>query len=169
MNVDALMWDAEAMTQNAVPDWMLRPGTPAAYVVIYANETELNAFLPLPAQAPTPTLLKVSAVHHDDAVDTIAAWLEGVVIGVTIEQREMLEVVVTAVRRLLDDDTFSNEYAQDDIAQAEGACETIETQLRVPRPSRRVLKWALGQLNQFPGGVLSGAAVQYLPALLHHL
>ena len=168
--VDALMWDAEAMTQGAVPaSWRTSPNIPAAYVVIFMREIETRSLLPLPLDAPIPTLLSVSGLHYDEAVATIAAWLEGAVLGVTQEHRQMLEVLINAVEYLLDDETFRRNHSPDDVAQAKAACDTIAAHLRAPRPSRRVLRWAVGQLNQFPAGFLSGLALEYLPNLMRHL
>jgi hypothetical protein len=45
--------------------------------------------------------------------------------------------------------------------------ETLQTQIHAPRPSRKVIAWALDQVKAFPAGLASGVAASYLPMLVH--
>lgn len=148
--------------------------TPAEYVEVFAGEIEpplrLGRLRAVPAGAHSPAELRVSALHVEEGVAVIAAWLEGALaVGLSVEEHRMLEVVIAAFREVLEDGSVLSQLSKDVAAQAQAALATAEAQYHAPRPSRKVLLWALGQLQQVSAGFLSGVAVNYLPTLIHHL
>jgi len=117
-----------------------------------------------------PTFLRLKESDIDAGIEKLAAWLLSITeLGISVQQRRMIEVVLDQVRRLLEDDRFCDANGAEQVAQAQGAHDTAAAQLRTPKPSRRVLSWALSQLSAFPGGLLTGLAAQYLPMLIHEL
>jgi hypothetical protein len=113
--------------------------------------------------------LAVSALDRAGAVATIAAWLRAhVEVGVSTEERRKLEAVVREVIRQIERGAYADQ-AREDVAQAQAAADTVNAQLRAPRPSRRILAWALGQLPTFVMGNMTGITGNYLYDLLRSL
>lgn len=138
------------------------PEVPVAQVSINVGGRGLGALIPTDDGE---DLLMLSAQDQDAAVAKIASWLRGHVdIGLTDYERQCLEAVVMAVTRWLQDATL-DDYPAEEVAQAQAAVDTVAVQLRAPRPSRRILAWALGQIPGFVVGALSGAAGNYLTML----
>jgi hypothetical protein len=108
----------------------------------------------------SPEPASATAEAHGPSVTTTDG-----VITFTVDECRMLEVVVDAVRLVIEEQPTT--ASPEDIAQIQAAVDTIQAQLRAPRPSRGAVGWALDQIRTFPGGVLSGAAATYLPTLLH--
>ena len=65
-----------------------------------------------------------------------------------------LEILIQQLRNVLDNRMFPAEDP-DDVAQALAAVETMEAQIKAPRPARIVLKWAASQIPGFLVGLLS--------------
>ena len=84
---------------------------------------------------------------------------------VTVEEWQVLEVVLTAVRHYLDDGTPGAKA--EDAVQLYSVADTLDAQARATRPSRKVIGWALDQIRQFPVGFLSGLAANHFTELLH--
>jgi hypothetical protein len=168
--VDAVIWDTDVSPVVWPRQWHT---TPSAYVEVFAGEIEpprnLGRTRAVPSGALRPAELRVSALHIDEAIAVIAAWLEGAIaVGLSVEEHQMLEVVVSAFREVLSDSSVVTQLSKEVAAQVESALATVEAQYRAPRPSRKVLSWALGQLQQIPAGFISGLAVNYLPTLIRH-
>jgi len=164
--IDAILW--ELSIAPAPPRW---PEIPLAYVDVQRSGALPNSsqkgFLN-PSEGPPPAHLIVDEQRLDEAAEIIARWIRQTIGStLTVAEHRMLEVVLSATRKLLAEDRLS--ASTDDVAQLRAAADTIEIQIRTARPSRRVLSWAIGQIINFPGGVLSGVAATYLPELLHKL
>ncbi len=165
-SIDAVVWEHGA---EGAPRW----SAPTAFVEFADGELEpLRGLGPLIASLPGgkfPTSLRIASADLAGAVDTVAQWLADHVVKAsvfTVEERRMLEVVFRSIRESLEEERLKLD--PEDAAQVLGALDTADTQLRLPRPSRRVMQWALSQISGFPAGMLSGMAANYLPQLLHH-
>jgi len=160
--VDAVLWVDVFAPSSVAPlptEW---PDTPTAIVEFEGQYGVLRLQHPLEMDE-----IQIVQDERDGDVRAIAEirkWLTRHVDGVSQQERQMLEVVAGLVIATVDRGDVIGELA----AQFRSAAETIETQLRTPKPSRRVLSWAIGQLKQFPIGFLSGAAATYLPILMNH-
>lgn len=103
------------------------------------------------------------------SVAQIAAWLaRNASDTLTVREREMIEVVVGDIRRLHDDGRFLRED-HGLVAELLAAIETLEAQLRSPRPHRKILGYAFSQVPGFVFGALSGTAGNYLTMLMQGL
>ena len=109
-------------------------------------------------------ILDLIGMDVDECIGVIARWLARTrEAEVSLSERQMLEVLVDNVQRVLDEQTKTN----DSIAQVQAATDTIQAQLRAASPSRRVLGWAVSQISAYSMGLLSGASLPYLTELLH--
>jgi len=112
--------------------------------------------------------LDVSLLDANHAARLIAEWLRSQIAGLTADERKKIEVVVKDVLRNIERGTYDDKDPAE-VAQAQAAVDTVSVQLRAPRPSRRIVRWALGQLPGFVLGSLSGVSGNYLTELLHVL
>ena len=86
--------------------------------------------------------------------------------GISAEEHRMLEVLVGAIQSAVDENAGIDSL-HDEVAQLQAAMETLQSQIHAPRPSRKVIAWALDQVKAFPAGLASGVAASYLPMLVH--
>lgn len=112
-------------------------------------------------------VLRTSITDPESAMRTIGDWLTAKEIGrgLTGRERQMIEVIVQEVTAALEADQFRIED-REEVAQLQAAIDTTAAQLRAPRPSRRVVRWALGQIPGFAVGMLSSVSSNYLTVLL---
>jgi len=113
--------------------------------------------------SPDVTVIAGSASAESAAHATATVILPDHV--VTVDEGQQIEVVLTAVVRFLDEGAPGLD--SDQAAQIRGAVDTIQSVTRMPNPSRKVMGWALGQLQGVPVGFLTGLASTYFPQLLH--
>jgi len=93
------------------------------------------------------------------AVDVITRWLEHLRgAGISHEERRQLEVLVGEVQKLVLAQNPTSYELHDEIAQVQAAVDTIQAQLKAPRPARRVISWALSQFAAFAVGYAAGIA-----------
>lgn len=115
-------------------------------------------------------ILTVDPVDFGRSVDVIARWLAtepGPQNEISVGERQMLEVLVGEVYKFIEAQTTpTNQDLRDDIAQIQAAVDSLQAQLRAPRPARRLVNWALRQIGAYTMGLASGATLQYLPELL---
>jgi len=166
--VDAVVWEGRYDTGD--PEAFVRQGIPVVRVVVSDDPPgpPTRAILTVTGQ-PQADRLKVSPTDFMASARQIAKWLgTKIKVEVTLEERHMLEVVLKAAQDVLDSDGASSADPED-VAQAYVATETIAAQLRAPRPSRRVLSWAVGQLATFPAGLITGIAAPYIVELINRL
>jgi hypothetical protein len=122
-----------------------------------------------PPLAPTHDSITVNATDVEGGVRSIADWLHRhLEIGLDTDERKRVEVVVREVLHNIHRGAYDDKDP-DEVAQAQAAVETVNAQLRAPRPSRRIVGWALGQLPGFVLGSLSGVSGNYLTELLKML
>jgi hypothetical protein len=161
---DAVIWQEQA---RDIPHHL--DGLPTALVAFTLPGASLKVSTEtlLAYSYPRAELLVLDEGDNEGSAARLAAWLRLVAGGVTWQERQMLEVIAGAILRALDERRVRSDA--DSLAQFRAASETIEVQLRAPSASRRVVKWALGQLAQFPLGLLSGMAAEYLPELVRRL
>lgn len=110
--------------------------------------------------------LDLRQMDDAEAVSAIAAWLRKR--AVENVDRQKLEVLIRDLRRILDSHEFRDKDPED-VAQAQAAVETMETQLRAPRPSRKVLSWAIRQVPPFMLGFLSNVGNDAFMHFVHFL
>lgn len=165
--VGAVVWDAEA---DRSPRW---PQVPTLFVELVAGAIErrggLGPLRPISSGGRVPEDLRISCLDVELGIENIATWLRANLSSfsaMTVEERRMLEVVLDAVRRALEEGVPG--FDEEEAAQVLAAADTGTVQLRTPRPSRQVLRWVVEQLYGFPVGVLSGMAANCLPQLIHH-
>lgn len=154
---DAILY----MSTFAQPADSWGPGVPTAEIRMLENGQN---------NAPAPTgvdVLRTTIADGHEAIRIIAGWLRDreVAQRPSERERELIEVVIGELRKALDSGHFAGEDA-DDVAQTQAAVDTLDAQLKAPRPSRRVLKWALLQLPPFAVGILSSTASNYLQMML---
>ena len=161
--------DVEALiSAKNGPDGLTPPDTPVAVVEFLPDATDAP---PVPDIRVMPdyigySLLRLSPHFRDAAVSTLARWLRSNVgVDLTTRERAQLEVVVGEIQRLLDSGRFDREDI-DEVAMAQAAVDTIQAQLKAPRPSRNIIRWGLSQIPGFMIGALAGVAGNYLTSLL---
>jgi hypothetical protein len=144
--VDAVLWELGWFTVGAmIATW---PGIPAAAL-------DFGRYDEPPGD--NGEILDQVGMNFDERVGVIARWLASTrEAEVTAGEREMLEVLLDRVQRVLDNQTETNES----VAQVQAATDTIQAQLRAPSPSRRVLGWAVSQISTYAVGVASDAALR---------
>jgi hypothetical protein len=143
--------------ESLLPEW---PGIPAAAV-------ELGAYFSGPQSTVSFDVIDVTNSTFDSSVDAVARWLaRSTAEEVTALERGMLEALVTDVLQFLDGQSQRDADLREDLAQVRAGVETIETQLRAPRPSREVLGWALSQVSAYAVGLASGVTLNHLPELM---
>jgi hypothetical protein len=112
-------------------------------------------------------LLELGPLDEEGRIAAIARWLAGVVsAGVSEDEHRKLEALVLVVQQLIDQLRPVTDELRRDVAQVKAAVETIQLQLRAPRPGRRVLAWALSQISGLAVGLASGVALPYLEELV---
>lgn len=159
--------EAVVIAKNA-PDALTPPDTPVAVVEFLPGAIGAP---PMPDIEVKPdhigySLLRLSRSFPDSAISTIARWLRSNVgTGLTTEERIKLEVVIGEIQRLFGSGVFDRED-KDEIAMVQTALDTLQAQLRAPRPSRNIIRWGLGQFPGFAIGSLAGVAGNYLTSLL---
>jgi hypothetical protein len=165
--VEALLWEWGAFTpESMLTAW---PGTRAAAVDL-DNASRAQATWH-PGEGYDVIVAGQAETDFDCSVSTIVRWLlfarED---EITADEGQMLEVLISDVRRLLEREPPTNGNLRDDIAQVQAAVDTIQAQLRAPRPVRRFIGWALAQISGlvvgYASGLASGATLPYLPELL---
>jgi len=89
------------------------------------------------------------------AVKFIVDWLRDIPVApLSLNERTQLEKLIGELTRLLSTTEFRNEDP-DDVAQVQAAVDTMAAQLKAPRASRGVLRWAVSQIPGFMLGLLS--------------
>ena len=153
--LDALVWIVG-------PEHLARPTLPTSLpLAVLKGGRSVQELLDLNATFPDADVI----IPSYNAAPQIVAWLSTQARDFSAVEHGMLEVLVADVRRALDEGRVVG--SPEDRAQLRAAGETIEIQLRTPKKSRRVVKWALGQVASMPVGILSGIGATYLPELLH--
>jgi hypothetical protein len=146
---------------KVVANW---PGIPAAIVTMGRG----IALSPYTTRHVDYDELVLDVSDVNGAVLVVLEWLETfVVIGVTPTEHRQFEALISSLMRAIDTQEGTIRELRDELAQLRAAAETIQVQLRAPRPGRRVLGWALGQINQIPAGLLVGLELPHLQELLH--
>ena len=116
-------------------------------------------------------IITIDPAEFDRSVNVIARWLASAQgDDITADEGQMLEVLIGEVQKFLERPQPTNQDLRDDLAQVQAAVDTIQAQLKAPRPVRRFIGWALTQISGFAvgyvSGVASGATLPYLPELL---
>jgi hypothetical protein len=161
---DAVVWEAH---YPGDPAEFARRSIPVVRVVVSDEPPGPPVSVTL-LVGPQPDNLRISTSLGAGA-NSLAEWLgRHLDLGVTLDERKMLEVVLSAVRRFLEDGAGS--VGPEDLAQIQAAADTIDAQLRAPRPARGVLLWAVGWLSKpYPAGLVTGVAATYLVELINRL
>jgi len=163
--VEVLLWEWGAfMPESMVAAW---PGIRAAAVDLGNASHAPYSWHPGGGH----DIITIDPAEFDRSVSVIARWL-ATPLGdeITADEGQMLEVLIGDVRRLLEQQQPTNQDLRDDIAQVQAAVDTIQAQLKAPRPVRRFIGWALTQISGltvgYVSGLASGATLPYLPELL---
>lgn len=148
----------EADTFRPAPSW--RPIVPTLGIRT-GRMSDSPARIP-----PGADFLDATIISDARAIDEIAEWLRTHIPALLQKDRIQLEILVQQVRSILDNHEFPSEDP-DDVAQSLAAVETMEAQIKAPRPSRIVLKWAASQLPGFVVGLLSNIGNDALTHFIH--
>jgi len=112
------------------------------------------------------TFFDFGRASDDEIIASLALWLRKAIDSADFFDRELLELLIGDLRQVLDHQEFPHENPED-IAQVWASVETMEIQLRAPRPAKSVLRWAASQIPGFIIGVLSSVANDALTHFVH--
>jgi hypothetical protein len=163
-HVDAVLWEVSDWVR---PEWRFRDrwrGVPFVFACFVGTDPYA-----IPPDWPGEPVRGAGIYYLETtdpqlAVSRIAEWLDGELRPVlTARERQKLEVVVAALYDALE----NRSHQLNDPPQLQAAADTIQAQLRATRPSRKVLAWALEQVQHIPVGLITGLALPYLQDLLH--
>jgi hypothetical protein len=161
-HVDALVWDQSALADDLpVLKW---PLAPAAFVEILSGHMEAST-----AADTYGVHISVGELDPEQAVDAVADWLAGVVRPtLSVEEGRMVEVVLEEVGKALQEGALASLHPEQ-AAQLQGIYDAVQALTKVPRPPRRILGWAMREIEQIAVGYIAGLATTYLPILVHSL
>ena len=160
--VDALVWDQSALADDLpVLKW---PHVPAAFVEILTGHMEASTIADRYG-----VRITVGELDPEQAVDAVADWLAGVIRPtLSAEEGRMIEVVLEEVGRVLEVGQLAR-LSSEQAAQLQGIYDTVQALTKVPRPPRRILGWAMREIEQIAAAYIAGLATTYLPILVHSL
>lgn len=163
--VEALIWERGAfMPESMLEAW---PGIRAVAIDLGNSTHAPYSWHPDGGY----DVIAIDPSELDRSVSAVARWLVGAQgDGITAGEGQRLEVLIREVQRLLEGALPTTEELRDDIAQVQAAVDTIQAQLKAPRPIRRIVGWALTQVSGlavgYVAGVASSATLPHLPELL---
>ena len=160
--VDALVWDQSALADDLpVLKW---PHVPAAFVEILTGHMEASTIADRYG-----VRITVGELDPEQAVDAVADWLAGVIRPtLSAEEGRMIEVVLEEVGRVLEVGQLAR-LSSEQAAQLQGIYDTVQALTKVPRPPRRILGWAMREIEQIAAAYIAGLATTSLPSLVHSL